>query len=80
MTLDAKQDTMDWKLTKDGSTFKHDDHTNVFTKYQEGILMLEISGTKSSDSYRILNIFYDKNFTPSGIAEHYRDIENPNLR
>ena len=66
VTLDAKQDTIYWKLTKDGSTFNHDDHTNVFTKSKKMHTNVGNSGILKPDhSYQILNIFYDKNFTPS---------------
>ena len=73
VSLNADICEMQWEILSENRIIKSENYEDLFIKFRDGLILLDITGTKNAPSYTINAIYYDSNFNPQGIAQHFRD-------
>jgi hypothetical protein len=72
VSLNAEIFDMEWEMLSNNRVIKTECHEDLFIKFRDGLILLDITGTKNAPFYRINAIYHDSNFNPQGIAQHFR--------
>ena len=73
LLLGAFGDRMEWRFNPGGQQLMSRSLDEMFVKFNDGLLLLDITGTKSSESFTINGIYFAEDFTPNGIGQHFID-------
>lgn len=73
LRLRVEGNSMVWRRQPGDLLLKEETLESLFDKFTNGILILDIDGTRADRQFTINQIYYVQDFTPQGIGQHFMD-------